>query len=287
MTRAEHLVFCKKCVNRDFNITEGVLCTLTGAKADFEDNCPNYQLDQNTVIKSLPTKTLKPNKKRATLAIQMIWAVLIVDLFMIISNYFQYRLLQDFNDGLYVTDEAISSNDLRVGLLSLVYVLIYIISVVTFIRWFRRAYNNLAARTSIDHGEGWAAGGWFVPIISLFRPYTIMKELFQKTDRIIANKTGSETKNNHLTLIGFWWALWLIVGYIGNYSLKTMFKEDTIETLSKSTLADIATSIGEIPIGILAILIISAFIKKESQLLQLEEEDRKSLETKADSPTIL
>lgn len=278
MTRQEQLVFCKKCTNRDFNITEGVLCKLTGKKADFEDTCPDYRLDKKMVIKGLPSKKIKPNEKRAAMATTMIWAVLAINLFALVSNYFQYDLLQELDQGIDVTEAELTANDLRVGLISVLYLLIYIISGITFIQWFRRAYNNLAARTKIDHNEGWAAGAWFVPIISLFRPYTIMKELFVKTNKLLRDRSGLATEGNELTLVGLWWALWIIVGYIGNYSIKMIFKEDTIESLLKSTIADMATSVMEIPIGILAIWMVVTLAKKESQLLGLEKEELKKME---------
>jgi hypothetical protein len=105
-----------------------------------------------------------------------------------------------------------------------------------------------------------------------------MKELFEKTDSLIRGRTGIGMTRNQIPLIGFWWALWIIVGYIGNYSLKMAFKSDTIENLFNSTIADIVSSLLEVPIGILAILIISAFTKMENRLLQLESEEIRQLE---------
>ncbi len=226
----------------------------------------------------IPSKKIRPNAKRAAIASTMIWAVLTIDLFSIISNYFQYELLQDLNNGIDVMDDQLTANDLRVSLISLLYLIAYIISAVTFIQWFRRAYNNLAARTRINHSEGWAAGGWFVPILCLFRPYQIMKELFEKTDKLIKNKDGLAVKTNQQTLIGVWWALWILVGYIGNYSFKLLFKSDTIENLSNGTVADIVSSVLEIPIGILAIWIIATFAKKESKIQELEAEEQNKVE---------
>lgn len=279
MTREEHLVFCKKCANREFNITEGILCELTGKKADFEISCTDYMLDKKAVVKTLPTSVIKPNQKRAALAIQLLWAVLILDLFSIGSNYMQYSLLQDLSNGLDVSNNDLSSNDLRVQLISLLYLATYIISAVCFIQWFRRAYNNLAARNRINHDEGWAAGAWFVPIICLFRPYRIMNELFEKTHKLITDRTGASNENNEgMAYLGIWWALWIIVGYVGNYSLKRAFKSDTIEDLTNSTIADIILSVCDIPLAILAILVVTAFAKKESRLLELETEAKKKLE---------
>lgn len=46
MTRKEHLEFCKKCLNRKFDIKTGIICNLTGMAADFEGSCVNYQHDE-------------------------------------------------------------------------------------------------------------------------------------------------------------------------------------------------------------------------------------------------
>ena len=47
MTREEHLAFCKKCTNRQFDPQQGIICSITNEKADFEDTCPNFNLDEH------------------------------------------------------------------------------------------------------------------------------------------------------------------------------------------------------------------------------------------------
>ncbi|MBS2213659.1 hypothetical protein KEM09_19780 [Carboxylicivirga mesophila] len=53
MTRQEQLAFCKKCTNRQSDIQQGLLCRLTGEKADFETSCKHFKRDEyvkDTVI---------------------------------------------------------------------------------------------------------------------------------------------------------------------------------------------------------------------------------------------
>lgn len=45
MTRQEQLRFCSVCSHRQMDMKQGIVCGLTGAKADFEDACPQYELD--------------------------------------------------------------------------------------------------------------------------------------------------------------------------------------------------------------------------------------------------
>ncbi|GAA5032244.1 hypothetical protein GCM10011506_24240 [Marivirga lumbricoides] len=49
MTRGEQLEFCKRCTNRKMDMQQGLLCSLTGQKADFTDRCENF--NEDTTVK--------------------------------------------------------------------------------------------------------------------------------------------------------------------------------------------------------------------------------------------
>lgn len=46
MTASEQLLFCKRCNNRRMDMNQGLVCSLTGSKADFEDSCVSFDLDE-------------------------------------------------------------------------------------------------------------------------------------------------------------------------------------------------------------------------------------------------
>lgn len=63
MTRQERLKFCKTCQNKKFDFNKGILCSLTNDFANFEDSCPDFQLDEK--IQSLENyKTEQDNNQR-------------------------------------------------------------------------------------------------------------------------------------------------------------------------------------------------------------------------------
>ena len=43
--RDYQITFCKKCLNRKMDFTQGLLCGLTSKKANFEKECPNFSED--------------------------------------------------------------------------------------------------------------------------------------------------------------------------------------------------------------------------------------------------
>ena len=270
MTREEQLNFCKKCLNRKMDLKQGLVCGLTGQRATFEKECPDFKIDEKIKHKELnKVELIRPNKKRAKIAQTFIWIVMLLDIISIYSSYLQYDLLKSLQNNETISEQIIYSNDARQQIIGIIYFIVYIISAVTFIQWFRRAYYNLNVRTKCRFSEGWAAGSWFVPIISLYRPYQIMKEMWLETAKIIKSKSN-ETFDNSTTILGFWWTLWIISNYIGNYVLKSSFKAETIEDLINSTVADMIMSLLGIPLAIVTVKIIKSYSLKEEKLEELE-----------------
>jgi hypothetical protein len=71
-------------------------------------------------------------------------------------------------------------------------------------------------------------------------------------------------------VIGFWWALWIITNYIGNYVFKMAFKEDTIENYISATTAEMVNSFLGVPLALLAYVVVKNYAQKEADLVQLE-----------------
>jgi hypothetical protein len=45
MDRAYRLSYCKKCTLRDFSPKHGIICSLTNAPAEFQENCESFNED--------------------------------------------------------------------------------------------------------------------------------------------------------------------------------------------------------------------------------------------------
>lgn len=228
---------------------------------EFKKTVINYNVD-----------AIRPNLRRAKLAQLFIWLVMTLDIIALISSYLQYNLLKSLQNNEYVSEQALNANDTREQIVGIVYSIIFITSAVTFIQWFRRAYYNLSIRTKTNHTDGWAAGSWFVPIISLYRPYQIMKEMWDKTTRLIKEKEATHLETT-ATVIGVWWTLWIISNYIGNYALKSIFKEETLDTFLNSTVADMVMSILGIPLAIVTVTIIKNYSSKEEKISSFEKQE--------------
>lgn len=55
MNREAQLTYCKKCNNRKLDLKQGLICSLTGEKANFEETCPSFSLDEAVVARQAQT----------------------------------------------------------------------------------------------------------------------------------------------------------------------------------------------------------------------------------------
>jgi hypothetical protein len=214
---------------------------------------------------------LRPNEERGKLAIVMVWIVLGCHMLYLISSAFQYELLTNIAGKGEFSMEEVDANDSRQQLIAIVLVVAYITSVITYIRWFRRAYYNLHSVTNyLTYTEGWAAGSWFVPIINLFWPYRIMKEMYERTQQLL-NEKGHDIYPQ-LDYIGWWWALWIIINGFGCYSARYSGSAKEVDELMNSNIISMVGSLTYIPLCILAVVVIKNYMEMENIMHNLEDE---------------
>lgn len=205
---------------------------------------------------------LKPNSLRARNAIYLVAIITILSVFMLILEYIQYTSYQDPS----YSEENVSLNDLVLGIIAIIYMIFYIISAVTFIQWFRRAYFNLHSQVEIlSFDEGWAAGAWFVPIMNLGRPFKIMKEIYMVTNKLLDGHPNF-SKQLNINNIVYWWMLWIISIIINQISFRTGLQATTVSQLSTSTIFDMLSSAITIPLGLITIKMIKEYSHIESIL---------------------
>ncbi|MBC7862902.1 MAG: DUF4328 domain-containing protein [Bacteroidia bacterium] len=213
-------------------------------------------------------KQLKPNDKRAKAAMLMVCIVMGFEIVNIISDFFQYQLLESGN----LNSEIANENDIRQALVALVSTVLFIVSAITFIMWFRRASYNLHTKVDhLKHSEGWAAGCWFVPVLCWFRPFQIMKELYEETDVLLERETRNYEKRITTSILGLWWTIWVLRNVIGQFLMRGAFKAETADQLSVSTVGSMISSGLQILLGFITVKIIRDYSKIEPLFYEIKE----------------
>ncbi len=130
-------------------------------------------------------------------------AIMALGVLVDIYDYYSYANLPPYVDP----NETILPSDIVTGIIGLIQVVLGIITVITFLRWIYRTNKNLRALTGepMTFTPGWAVGWFFIPFANLYKPYQVMKEIWQ-----VSHKQAVMT-----TIVGWWWAIWLISNFIG------------------------------------------------------------------------
>lgn len=216
---------------------------------------------------------LRANEDRAKYAIVLIWVVLGMEAIALWSNYLQFNLLQKVASGVQISVAEATLNDTRVQLIAILGLVVYIISIVTFIQWFRRAYFNLHTQVNnLTYKEGWAAGSWFVPILCLFRPYQIMVELYERTSQLLTSNGIKAVRSLETQFLGLWWGLWILNGLLGNYTLRTSIRNETVDDFLKGTFMEMIGNVLTIVLAIITVKVIKDYSRNESLLVEIPKQ---------------
>ena len=213
---------------------------------------------------------LRPNEFRAKTAIIMFGIVLLVQTFSLISGYLQYKLVNELALGHFVAESELEYNDSRERIIVVVYVVVLLLSLIGFIRWFRRSYYNLHLKAEVlSYTEGWAAGSWFIPIINFVRPYKIMKELHLETNNLIIRADKNLEVSNYIVLINLWWTLWITTTIVGNVCNRMYTNPHTIDDYLNLSILRMIPLIFGIPFSIVAMILIIKHSASEIQFAKI------------------
>lgn len=143
--------------------------------------------------------TTEPIAGRARWARVAISAQLVATVVSLGAVWTDRSALIDLRDGFTLSQDRIDSID-RLAVVSwIASLLTLIVAAVFFLRWFSRAYRNVAQWTGTRHGVGWAVGSWFVPFLNLWRPFKIAEEIADGS----SHRDDARTRR----MVRVWWAL--------------------------------------------------------------------------------
>lgn len=217
---------------------------------------------------------LKPNERRGKAAMTLIWIIMAICTIMVAASAIDVFLLIQYSHGLEISEFAINISDSTLNIGGYFFIAAYIISAITFILWFRRAYYNLHILIgSTEYGNGWAAGSWFIPIANLFIPYNIMKELYEKTDQYLFVDDNEDYTENRLTTkyIGRWWALWIISNISFRIINKVMEMVQTLDAIIISRTIYTLSLLLFIILAFITIIVIKDYAEVEKRLYAIKQ----------------
>ena len=147
-------------------------------------------------------------KTRTTVAFLVMYAVALT---VIVVNLLDIASLQEMGSS-RLDIEALTSMESRKSLLRWLSGAAFAGAAVTFLHWLYTANRNMAA---IGHREQRftpleAVGWWFCPIICLYQPFQVVKEVWERSQAPDAGEDESTNDTPKLSaLIATWWTFWI------------------------------------------------------------------------------
>jgi hypothetical protein len=161
---------------------------------------------------------------------------------------------------------AANASDNQTAAIAIAEFVVLAIAAACFIVWFHRAYTNLfrLGATELRRRPGWAIGGWFVPILNLWRPKQIANDIYRGSDpkRPDQQPTWSEPVS---PLLHWWWALWIFSGLMSRADATEWTSSASLRKLHSATGLDIATEVTSIVAACLAIAVIHTLTNRERE----------------------
>ena len=151
---------------------------------------------------------------------------------------------------------------LLTSLSQMFYGLVLIIALIFYFIWVRRAYRNLHSLQlkPTEYSSGWAIGSYLVPILNLFRPYNMMKEIWFGSQPIPSEENAYELESHlGMSSTGFlqlWWAFFIIDGFVSNISFRLGLNSNSGQNILTSLWIDLISSITGIAVSVVSLYLI-------------------------------
>ncbi len=153
-----------------------------------------------------------------------------------------------------------------IGLGAILEILLRVAVMVLFLIWEYRSFNNLSAlkARNLEFSPGWAVGWWFIPFANLVKPFQAIRELWNESDPDFDEETSFlHTSAGTPEIIGFWWASFLISGFIGRITDKLVSADGEPSQFFPVLL--IVGSLFQLAASILIILIVKGVTARQEQ----------------------
>ena len=243
-------------------------CGATVSSADEHTTVEPSTPDPSTAPEATASTFRDPSKLTQWLK-YLLYASIAIDLIAVLSGVLQYRLLSDFNLGVYSSEAlataAAESNDNRQQVIGFLQISIFIVTTIPFVMWIYRANFNarqLGAQ-GMQFSPGWSIGYYFIPILWFWKPYQAMREIWQAS-----KDPASWATVQRGSILPWWWFFFLADSMLGQVASRISSQAKEINELIISTGILIAYDLVSIPAAIFALVLVKQIYEMQMSQVQ-------------------
>jgi hypothetical protein len=205
-------------------------------------------------------RSVTPLAKAITI---VLGATIVADLIAAVNAAFTIEVMGRVLAEAPYTDTELSAIDRRSLALAVSSILVVLAGVITFCIFMVRANKNARSFGSpMSIRPGWAAGYFFVPLVSLWKPYQAMKEIWQGSD---PDPNAHAFNVRVPSLLGWWWGLYLAHN-IGGQAVYQMNKHlNNPADFINAAKVEIVTSVISMVAAWAAIAVVRAVARRQDE----------------------
>ena len=190
------------------------------------------------IYRNKPTgNSVHSNEQKGKKVILSFKINILLSLLILGSIIWQYMIIQEFPNNHPIPIEILSTPEQIQNIIHVGVLLSTITCCIIFLLWFKREYHNLhAINPKLKYKEAWAIWSWFIPVINLWRPYQIMKEIYTYATTTEKKEIHPEEEEIITTpIIDLWWLLWIasnVLSQVNNRLPETTIDLKSVHILS-------------------------------------------------------
>ncbi|MBC8756620.1 DUF4328 domain-containing protein [Kordia sp. YSTF-M3] len=214
---------------------------------------------------------IKDNSQRSKDITMVFYTFIAIDIIAILLIIYQSYVLQSYEED-PTNMSTIELLDIVVPVMRIVQFVIHIVSIVFFVRWFKRAYGNLIRKHQpMEYSENGSAWGFFIPIVSLYRPITTAKEIYLKTQYAIREYNSNLKVDTDTSFIVIWWIFMIFNNMFSSYSSRKYDNAFDIASFVDANAYAIISDVIDVVGIVLALYVIYKITKVETLLRDTNE----------------
>ncbi len=147
-------------------------------------------------------------------------------------------------------EETLLPSDIISGLVAVVQLIVTLTTAILALRWVYHSNKNLRALSgeSLEYTPGWAVGWFLIPIANLWKPYYVMKEIWEVSHQ---REPGDPSRLKQ------WWTFWILSNVVGRIALKRMVGAEDASGYATSALAFICSDGLDLVMNLLFLAVIT------------------------------
>ncbi len=195
----------------------------------------------------------------------VLYAQILIAILAIIFNFLEYRLLADYQAGVYASlQAALDHGELSIQLLQssgIASLIAFIASAVLILKWIYRANSNLRqlGAENLSYTPAWSIAYYFIPVFNLWKPYQAMKEIW-----LASNNPGQWSTGKAGVVLPAWWALWLASNILNQSIFRLSADARELPELMNLNMLSQISNLLDIALAIVTLALISGICQMQS-----------------------